>query len=606
MRLPIDKSLQLKWLERKNVKKKGLTFIFLTLILLVMSFSSMSKSVKAENSDGYIIENVSHEITVLYNGYIIINDTVTLVGNTTLESFKIGFPFQYGAYVLDCIAYNASQKFTVNVNVPFEGRMGFYAVEVVFPAPLNIIVGKAHTFSVGFVLSNSLFQIIDTNKFTLNFPAYPSLAKSAANCSVKLNLPEDITGINIAKDDGNVNKTQYFMENLPPFAHYPANLTFSLSGDKVQLFDVGELKREITINGLGEISGTDSYYIVSKMPKEIAAVEVILPPNASIVGAYDQFGRKFALAPSLVDAKTNRYRIALTLPVESYKSTRFSVKYFLPSQNYLNTQGENNEFDYSSLLFRNTDYYAKQSYVAIILPEGARLSAPDTVAYADSFSITRNVFQEALTINMRGVSLLNGALPLKSDLQVIYTYNPLWLSFRPTLWIWALSLLGCAIALVWKRPKAAVQVAVPTIAVQLSPETIKSFVNSYEEKKGIISELESLEVRARKGKIPRRRYRVRKRTLETRLDTLSRKLAEYKERMRAAGGKYSDLMRQLEVAETEINEIKANIRSIEMRHRRGELSLEAYRKLLADYERRKEQDETTINGVLLRLREDIR
>ncbi len=342
------------------------------------------------------------------------------------------------------------------------------------------------------------------------------------------------------------------------------------------------------------------------MSKEIAAIEVVLPPNASIVGAYDQFGRKFESTPSLVDAETNRYRIALTLPVESYKSTRFTVKYSLPSQNYLNAQGENSEFNCSSLLFRNIDYYVKQSSVSILLPEGARLSAPETVAYADSFSLSRNVFQEALTLNMQGVSLLNNILPLKSDLQIIYTYNPLWLSFRPTLWIWALSLLGCAIVLFWKRPKAAVPVTVPTIAVQLSPETIKSFVNSYEDKKRIISELKSLETGARKGKIPRRRYKVRKRTLETRLSALSRKLAEYKEKMRVAGGKYADLMRQLEVAETEINEVEANIRSIKMRHRRGDLSLEAYRKLLSDYEHRKERAETTINGVLLRLREDIR
>jgi hypothetical protein len=207
---------------------------------------------------------------------------------------------------------------------------------------------------------------------------------------------------------------------------------------------------------------------------------------------------------------------------------------------------------------------------------------------------------------MQSVSLLNDVLPVKKDFQISYTYNPLWLSFRPTLWIWALSLLGCAIVLVWKRPKVAVPVTVPTIALRLRPEVIESFVDSYEEKKRIISELESLEKSVRKGRIPRRRYRVRKRTLETRLNTLSRKLSGYKEKICAAGGKYADLMRQMEVAETEINEVEANIKSIEMRHRRGDLSLGAYRKLLADYHHRKEQAEVTINGVLLRLREDIR
>jgi len=65
-------------------------------------------------------------------------------------------------------------------------------------------------------------------------------------------------------------------------------------------------------------------------------------------------------------------------------------------------------------------------------------------------------------------------------------------------------------------------------------------------------------------------------------------------------------MRQLEVAETEINEAEANVKSVEARHNRGEISLEAYRKLSADYQRRKENAETTIDGVLLRLREETR
>jgi chromosome segregation ATPase len=64
-------------------------------------------------------------------------------------------------------------------------------------------------------------------------------------------------------------------------------------------------------------------------------------------------------------------------------------------------------------------------------------------------------------------------------------------------------------------------------------------------------------------------------------------------------------MRQLEIAETEINEVESNIKSIEARHRRGDLTLEAYRKLLADYESRMEKAETTISGILLRIREEI-
>jgi len=109
-----------------------------------------------------------------------------------------------------------------------------------------------------------------------------------------------------------------------------------------------------------------------------------------------------------------------------------------------------------------------------------------------------------------------------------------------------------------------------------------------------------------KGRIPRRRYKVMRKTLEARETAVSRDLTDFKERMRGAGAKYSGLMLQLEVAEAEIGEVKANINSAESLHKRGELSLEAYRNRLADYERKKERAETAINGILLRLREETR
>jgi chromosome segregation ATPase len=143
-------------------------------------------------------------------------------------------------------------------------------------------------------------------------------------------------------------------------------------------------------------------------------------------------------------------------------------------------------------------------------------------------------------------------------------------------------------------------------AVKLRPEYLKSFVDAYEEKKKIVLEMESLEMRVQKGRIPRRRYKVRKKTLETRLSTLSRTLAEFKERIRAAGSQYAGLMVQLEVAEAEINEVGTNIKNTEALHNRGELSFEAYRNRLADYQRRKENAETAINGIILRLREETR
>lgn len=163
------------------------------------------------------------------------------------------------------------------------------------------------------------------------------------------------------------------------------------------------------------------------------------------------------------------------------------------------------------------------------------------------------------------------------------------------------------ILIVWKRPRteAAQKIFVPKWSAGVSPDQLATFADTYKEKNRTVSELKSLEYRAQKGRIPRRRYKVQKRTLETRLETLSQNINTLKESLRSAGGSYADLVRQLENAEMQIEEVETNTSSIESRHSRGELSLEEYKKLQADYQRRKEKAETTINGILLRLREEI-
>ncbi|MEM3623505.1 MAG: hypothetical protein QXR76_07040 [Candidatus Bathyarchaeia archaeon] len=545
---------------------------------------------------GSSIAGVNHRVEILYNGYILINDTIEFAGQAP-NNFLIGFPYKYGSHILKCAAYDSNSIFPVKLNVPLDNKIGFYGVEV------NLTQGPPQVFTVVFVLSNDLFTV-SQSEYTLDFPAYPALTENVGNCSVEIVLPDGASKVLVIKDDGVVNASTYSRE-LSAFVYAPANVTFSYTGDKLRLFDVKELKREVKISGLGEIDGADSYYISSKSPDNIGYVEVVLPPNASNPIAEDQFGRKMPDV-GVVNVEKNLYKVTFSLPLESYTSTRFSLKYSLPSQVYINAQEAGYSFNASSLLFKDVNCYVEVASVSLTLPEGARILNSENILIGSCCYISRSVFQETVTTNEQGVTYLESVLPSENALQIRYEFNPLWLAFRPTLIMWALAVFGLAVVVVWRRPKAAVRVAapLPAAAVRVRPEDIKSFVNAYEEKRKIVSDLGSLENRVRRGKIPRRRYKVQRKTLETRLNSLSKSLTEYKERMRAAGGLYADLMRQLEVAETEINEVETSSRSIEARHSRGELSLEAYRKLLADYQHRKEKAETTINGILLRLREE--
>jgi hypothetical protein len=577
------------------LEKKAVAFTVLAAVVLIFALNVVY--VLDVRAEAYAVDWVNHRVEVLYNGYIFINDTFKISGIVP-DSFLMGFPYQYGSHVLRCVAYNPSnpaQKYNVAVDVPLENYVGFFGVNVsLTPKPEDGI------FTVGFVLSNSLLRqdAQNTSLYTLDFPAFPSLIVNASSCNASVILPSDAKYVS-----GTIAAFNYLTnEELPRLTYQPSNVTFLLTTEGIQLFTVEEFKREVVIGGMGEIAVSDSYYIKNQSPKQITSVGVFLLPNASNLAVKDEFGRKGGTT-TLADAETNRYEISLTLPVEIGKSTRFIVEYTLP-KNYIQ-KSETDNAELSLKLFPYVNYYIEEAWVTFTLPEGAKIT---NLSFENSsadmtYGTIRDVFQEKITANKHGVFFLDSL-----TMKVAYRYNLLWLSFRPTLWAWALATFGCAVIAIWRRPKApAVPVAVPTVvAVKLSPEMIRSFVESYEEKRKTVTEMKSLETAVRKGRIPRRRYKVQRKTLETRLGTLNRNLDDLKLKLRSAGGKYADLMRQLEVAETEINEVEANIRSIEMRHRRGELTLEAYRRLLADYERRREKAETTVNGILIRLREEIR
>jgi hypothetical protein len=566
-------------------------------VAILLPFALNTRTVSAQESS-YTIQRVDHEVEVMYSGHMVIRDTIQVSGQLTGD-FLIGFPYKYGVYVLKGMAYDTSNVFPLSLGVQLTNRTGFYGAKISFPQ------GAPQVFTVVFILSNSLLtQGLTAGAFTLDFPAYPSFVKDVASCHVDIVLPGTPTTITVTKDDGEVSTTSYVKNNLPAFTYSPAVASFSLPTGSLQIINIKELNRQITISPAGDITAFDSYRFTNNLPTSLSSLEVGLPLDASNIVVRDEFGR--ALTTDVLTSSGNTRLVNATFisSIGSGASTQLTAEYNLPRV----SSEQAPQFTLNFNLFPDFDYYVDEATVTFVLPEGARFIAPQISSIDNSSSLIRNIFQETLSISREGVSKIDYAVPSEDVLQITYDYNPLWLSFRPTIWMWILAAVGCVVVAVWRRPKAAapLRIAAPEASIGLSPDHVRSFTEAYEDKNRLTSELNTLEARAQKGRIPRRRYKVQKRTLEVRLDALSKHIAELKKIFRSAGGNYANLVRQLDIAETELEEVETDINTVEVRHRRGELPLEAYKKALADYERRKEKAEATINGILLRLREEIR
>jgi hypothetical protein len=573
-----------------NLKKAALAPIILVSILVfAISIHANLEKVYAQNS--YAIEHVDQNIQITYNGYVLMNDTVQLSGQMP-SSLKLGFPYIFGSYLVSCDVFETdspTHTFPVSLNEPLENRSGYYGINIDFAG------GAPQQFSMNVLFSNNLVYQSSENAsvYVVVFPPFLSLTQDAQSFNGSITLPK-----NAAYLSGAIGSLNYSQQDLTAFAFNSSTVTFYIPNYEMQLFDVAQLNRKIGINEFGEITGSDNYQIRNKGSFNIDTVNVWVPTGASNIAADDQLGRAMDVPVSLV-YNTSRFMLNLTSSLRPGYSEQFILHYKLPSDTYVRRNGNN--YVVNMTLFQELDYYVNDTSVTFSFPEGARIQTLGSALTQNSLDLSRDVFQDTATLNKESVTASDSV-----NVEIAYEYSQIWAAFRPTIWVLVISLLGIGALIVIRRPRISSKAAISAGGALIRPEQLRSFVDMYEERIKVLNEMDSLEDKARRGRIPRQRYKVQRKTLETRLDSSSRRIDDLKGAIHSAGSHFSSLMDQLEVAEAQLNEFDANVKTIDARHSRGELSLEAYRRLQGEYQQRKEKAQTAINGILLRLREEIR
>jgi len=594
------------------LKRTFFTIVLFALCIFPVLTMALTPSATASPTPASFDVKVDHIVQIRNGGLITINDTIRLSpkpGETALLSnYTLGMPFGY-QYNLDyTFAYetsNPNSKLRLELDASM-GRIGFYGVNVIFPQATNLTAQGQYEFTLIFVFSNSVSFSPIVETYNASFPAYPSLTQNASQANLAIIFPTgfNYTASSFESQGANFIRTirgsqQYFNYTkgfLNEFSDQAGWFAFAKSQTALELLEVKEVNREITLGG-EQIAVSNSYRLVSKA-EALNQIKIRLLKGASAISAHSDYGD---IAPENLKIETGgastNVTITFVIPFEAGVEARFSVQYQLPWKDYVSTQSWS-DFRVSLTLFDNPDWTIRKVTAVVFLPEGATpLSSP---ASAKLESVQNAAFTSSLIFGFQNATPFN-------DLSLTFRYQRLvfWDSFRPTVWMGAVVIIVSAVVAAFQVSKPTVRAPLPTAIIGARAEDLKSFVDWYDEKRRLTRELEVLEEQARKGKIPRRRYKVRKMTIDSRLTSLSRDLAALREKIRMAGPRYADLMRQLEVAETELQGAGAEIDRAEIRYRRGELSAQAYNNVLETAYRRRDRARTTVDGVLLRLREEI-
>ena len=530
-------------------------------------------------------------------GAVVIHDRVTFSSDAaqpvrSFEEFQIGFPFEYRR----SLAYFSVHDSLGTLNATLDaltGGAGFSWANVGFREPVDVSGGGSYDFTVTYVFSG----LVEPNqtRFRVNFPAYPSLGVDAAFCNVTVMIPVGAT-----LDSGSpgfLNRTTdsrgvLYNETSPLGAYANVSSWAEFTALDFLLLEVDEWRREIKIDGFGGLSVTDFYQLVNRGDRKISSISFVLPPNATGVSVQDIYG---TYAQGKIDVNDHEdyveLRASLREELQSQERLKLLIVYKLAFSQYVAQRGWQ-DYVVNVSLIRPDRWVLKRSAVTVSLPEGAEFQL--------SSKAPHQVGKEGFLVKVEFAED-NVTRYYEASINLEYRYLILWASFRPTLWVGtAVAILGGVFFIrKMSRPEA-------IIVAPLSPQVVRKFVDSYEKKRGLRSRLGSLERQVRRGKISRRRYRLRRSSLDGRLSRLQKDLAGLRTKIEAASRRHAEWMRQLETAEAEIETLDRDIGRVEVRYRRREISAEARRRLLDEYNRIKERAENRIAEILLRLREEIR
>ena len=362
----------------------------------------------------------------------------------------------------------------------------------------------------------------------------------------------------------------------------PTTYTYDNFQRPIVAIEFEELEREIILDQSGSIYVTNAFLVTPK-GFWVNTVDLGFPEGAFNFELRDEMGTLET------ETENNLMTVTLRNTLDENETETLYLNYHVPWNKLISQQ---NGLDYSLdfTFYEQFNSNIGTLTVSIILPKGAQFQSSSTL---DPDTIEKIDLQETITFSLSDVTPSNDL-----DFKINYYYNVFWGSFYPTIWVGILAIIATSVFFFSGVPKV---ITTPTIKVP--PKNLKSFVDVCEEKITLRSELEALDERLQKGKIPRRRYKVRKKMLDGRLSSVSRTLSVLRETIRASGSKYANLMRQLEVAEAKLEGTEKDLQRVKSRFNRGEISKGAYGKLVEDYQSRIEDAESTIDGVLLRLRD---
>ncbi len=568
-------------------RKAIVAILFLISYILLIP---LSPSVDAEKGSTKPHVELSRLIEVRDWGLVVMNDTVSIINNGSepILFFQVGLPSNFSQslkYVCASTEHGERLSTTRGVDMDLAG------IEGIKIALLKAIdVGEKFNFTITYVFSDMVTP--STRGYNVTFPEYPVLAFDAVSCNITVVLPSDSSLLDSSWEEGGVPTLSHAEQPLPAYSNETGFVYFSGS---MKVLECEYAKREVVFDPSGQIFFYDSLRLHNLGMNTISTMSFTLPRGAHDIVAYDYFGELETTSSESEDTGVPEVTVKLRHPAlrgrPYFDACSFTLKYVVPAKNCVKQTGLW-DYVFETERFSSFDWIIRELTFKIALPEGGEFSD----LYGAQGNVTREGYRSVLTLRMEDV------IPFRDlGVKVAYRYIIFWSAFRPTIWIGILISILCAITAFHRARGISIE--------PIPPKTLglmRDLIDVCDERVALRSELEALEDAYHRGRIRKKDYKRRTKIIERQRFLLDRQFVELRRELRRAEPRFVDALRRMEVAETEIETAKAGIRELKARYRRGEISREAFERLMEDYEKRIDKAKTTIDDVIMEFKEEAR
>jgi len=569
--------------------------VMLFLIMLVR-VSTTSPGIFGQAAD-YAVS--AKRVVTLHEGYIVINDTFTLLQVHGLPAaFMVGIPKNLSAHAIRSYLYPHSVSGTgerlaiewLNASEEFDW------ITIRLPA-----ASGSFTFSVVQAYSDVFSPTLYGEPLELVLPVIPALKSELNSCYTEIRFDRWWKVRNQMVPSG---YSQTKVGNVTALSHtygvQPAksNLTIQLSFDSLrgERYMVTQASRVIELNSFTGLTITDRFSLKALTYNSGGSITFFLLMKASDVSVGDSIGAflpesesatqmsmfKVSQTPNSSTTLVSVYPRYTIYPDQNYS---FYVMYHIPYENASGISPFGRTVSFALPATTNFTSYADNFTIEVLLPVGAKLADVRLGEYELENELSGPTSFRA-TIEWPTEEVFD------SPIALTYSFDTLWAGYVPSIAVGSIFAVGLAYTLTRREriPEAR--------AASIEFEAVVKFVDRQREKMRLEQTVERLQEDLRNNRITRQEYKARSRIQSQRLEEITRSILPLKNQATKANRAVADIITGIEVSEAEIMSMNSVIRDLQSQFSQKRISRAAYAKLLDNYVKRVHNERTSIVATL--------